>query len=253
MMPLRYVRLETWWSSRQARVCAGTNRLANVPRRTLPLPLTAPSSKIGHDNCSIATIRAYAHAQQRAYRRKLCQPKERHARRGSAPRPLLRSPSEQLLLRSPAPIRIRTLCPSGLRGWTQVPLAQAAWVQIPQVSVLPRCLQPHHRKRLCRSGGEGATRNPATRNRTRDHMISARLYSQMLCQLSYSRLARDASAGVCFCRSRNDGGAALVSGTPSPGKSEGWLILGSTVSRCTGAKRSRADLNRDRWIQSPEC
>ena len=29
----------------------------------------------------------------------------------------------------------KTLCPSGLRGWTQVPLAQAAWVQIPQVSV----------------------------------------------------------------------------------------------------------------------
>ena len=29
----------------------------------------------------------------------------------------------------------RTLCPSGLRGWTQVPLAQAAWVQIPQVSL----------------------------------------------------------------------------------------------------------------------
>ena len=28
----------------------------------------------------------------------------------------------------------RTLCPSGLRGWTQVPLAQAARVQIPQVS-----------------------------------------------------------------------------------------------------------------------
>ena len=29
---------------------------------------------------------------------------------------------------------ITTLCPSGLRGWTQVPLARAAWVQIPQVS-----------------------------------------------------------------------------------------------------------------------
>ena len=29
----------------------------------------------------------------------------------------------------------KTLCPSGLRGWTQVPLAQAAWVQIPQVSL----------------------------------------------------------------------------------------------------------------------
>jgi hypothetical protein len=29
---------------------------------------------------------------------------------------------------------VKTLCPSGLRGWTQVPLARAAWVQIPQVS-----------------------------------------------------------------------------------------------------------------------
>ena len=29
----------------------------------------------------------------------------------------------------------RTLCPSGLRGWTQVPLARAAWAQIPQVSL----------------------------------------------------------------------------------------------------------------------
>ena len=27
-----------------------------------------------------------------------------------------------------------TVCPSGLRGWTQVPLAKAAWVQIPQLS-----------------------------------------------------------------------------------------------------------------------
>ena len=34
--------------------------------------------------------------------------------------------------------QVTTLCPSGLRGWTQVPLAQAAWVQIPQVS---SCLQ----------------------------------------------------------------------------------------------------------------
>ena len=30
----------------------------------------------------------------------------------------------------------KTLCPSGLRGWTQVPLARAAWAQIPQVSYL---------------------------------------------------------------------------------------------------------------------
>jgi hypothetical protein len=28
-----------------------------------------------------------------------------------------------------------TVCPSGLRGWTQVPLAKAAWVQIPQLSL----------------------------------------------------------------------------------------------------------------------
>jgi hypothetical protein len=31
----------------------------------------------------------------------------------------------------------KTLCPSGIRGWTQVPLARAAWVQIPQVSFEP--------------------------------------------------------------------------------------------------------------------
>ena len=33
-------------------------------------------------------------------------------------------------------------------------------------------------------------KNPATRNRTRDHLITARIYSQMLYQLSYSRLER---------------------------------------------------------------
>ena len=34
----------------------------------------------------------------------------------------------------------KTLCPSGLRGWTQVPLARAAWAQIPQVSWPPSTL-----------------------------------------------------------------------------------------------------------------
>ena len=33
-----------------------------------------------------------------------------------------------------------------------------------------------------------SNKNPATRNRTRDHLIAAALYSQMLYQLSYSRL-----------------------------------------------------------------
>ena len=32
----------------------------------------------------------------------------------------------------------KTVCPSGLRGWTQVPLARAAWVQIPQLSIIGR-------------------------------------------------------------------------------------------------------------------
>ena len=30
----------------------------------------------------------------------------------------------------------KTVCPSGLRGWTQVPLARAAWAQIPQLSFM---------------------------------------------------------------------------------------------------------------------
>ena len=32
--------------------------------------------------------------------------------------------------------------------------------------------------------------NPVTRNRTRDHLITAKFYSQMLYQLSYSRLIK---------------------------------------------------------------
>ena len=34
-----------------------------------------------------------------------------------------------------------TVCPTGLRGWTQVPLAQAAWVQIPQLSFLNNAIR----------------------------------------------------------------------------------------------------------------
>ena len=38
--------------------------------------------------------------------------------------------------------QIQTICPSGLRRWTQVPLAQAAWVQIPQLSIYRiHCMQ----------------------------------------------------------------------------------------------------------------
>ena len=41
--------------------------------------------------------------------------------------------------------------------------------------------------------GASESGSPATRNRTRDHLIAARLYSQMLCQLSYSRSWRPAN------------------------------------------------------------
>ena len=34
----------------------------------------------------------------------------------------------------------KTVCPSGLRGWTQVPLARAAWVQIPQLSFVGKAM-----------------------------------------------------------------------------------------------------------------
>ena len=37
------------------------------------------------------------------------------------------------------------------------------------------------------TGGTHFWKSPATRNRTRDHLIAAMIYSQMLYQLSYSR------------------------------------------------------------------
>ena len=45
-----------------------------------------------------------------------------------------------------------------------------------------------------------AINNPATRNRTRDHLITAQIYSQMLCQLSYSR-DETGLPGLCVCLS----------------------------------------------------
>ena len=57
-----------------------------------------------------------------------------------------------------------TVCPSGLRGWTQVPLAQAAWVQIPQLSgCLPLlCLHRGHCVDFRAGGGvnDGASSVP---------------------------------------------------------------------------------------------
>ena len=48
-----------------------------------------------------------------------------------------------------SPCKQLTLCPSGLRGWTQVPLAQTAWVQIPQVSYGSTPALPPPQKTKC--------------------------------------------------------------------------------------------------------
>ena len=51
--------------------------------------------------------------------------------------------------------------------------------------------------------------NPATRNRTRDHLIAAWLYSQMLYQLSYSRIGRQLTAW-----SEQFGGESIEASSP---------------------------------------
>jgi hypothetical protein len=63
-----------------------------------------------------------------------------------------------------------TLCPSGLRGWTQVPLAQAAWVQILQVSFMTDA----HRANLGMDG------------RMEAHVNTAPLYSFLSFLLPFS-------------------------------------------------------------------
>jgi hypothetical protein len=70
--------------------------------------------------------------------------------------------------------------------------------------------------------------NPATRNRTRDHLIAAAFYSQMLYQLSYSRL-------VCFTsgpRRTNRGEECVLAMYP--------ITLPSTAASAYTAARSVA-------------
>ena len=43
-----------------------------------------------------------------------------------------------------APVSSQDSLPECIRGWTQVPLAQAAWVQIPQLSCPRICFLPRH-------------------------------------------------------------------------------------------------------------
>ena len=42
-------------------------------------------------------------------------------------------------LRLKSALLTATVCPSGLRGWAQVPLVKTAWVQIPQLSFVVFC------------------------------------------------------------------------------------------------------------------
>ena len=62
--------------------------------------------------------------------------------------------------------------------------------------------------------GEGRGESPATRNRTGDHLIAAKFYSQMLYQLSYSRLA-EKKAGLERPRPRPAGGPSQPKGQPA--------------------------------------
>ena len=75
------------------------------------------------------------------------------------------------------------------------------------------CLQEGWRRngfRLLRRRAK--SKNPATRNRTRDHLIAAALYSQMLYQLSYNR---SVGKGTCS-RSFEDALRMCPSSVPAP-------------------------------------
>ncbi len=59
----------------------------------------------------------------------------------------------------------------------------AFWHCVASLLVMPQAAYPTHFAQSPR-----CDQSPATRNRTRDHLIAANFYSQMLYQLSYSRL-----------------------------------------------------------------
>ena len=71
--------------------------------------------------------------------------------------------------------------PTVIEYGTHVTIAACSYTYIPLIHTLG-CFF-----RLCVSDPWSILENPVTRNRTRDHLISARFYSQMLYQLSYDR------------------------------------------------------------------
>ena len=84
-------------------------------------------------------------------------------------------------------------------------------------------------------------KSPATRNRTRDHLISATLYSQMLYQLSYSRLY------LCIIanRSKNQWFSWLCDVV--------WHVFGTATSLLLRPKRA-SSCGQDRFsLSSTSC
>ena len=51
-------------------------------------------------------------------------------------------------------LNLKTVCWSGRRGWAQVPLAQAAWVQIPRLSISKTSSCSIQRRSPCPSGAD---------------------------------------------------------------------------------------------------
>ena len=92
----------------------------------------------------------------------------------------------------------KTLCPSGLRGWTQVPLARAAWVQIPQVSIWLTSLPGYENQ--CHTCAIDWLQGGETRSNQKCQPKSS-LTSQTLCLLSDHSLANRGNAApeIAIC------------------------------------------------------
>ncbi len=122
----------------------------------------------------------------------------------------------------------QTLCPSGLRGWTQVPLARAASVQIPQVS----CLTPWHRS----SNGRGrSSRHGHAFIRLR--ALAARRRTSTVAAFLSTTQATPAVASTAWpgCGSRAAGGVFLA-----------WTQASEQAcSACTGALQNGAEFRGD--------
>ncbi len=142
------------------------------------------------------------HGFQRPHRLAVKTPRRSRDDPGSTPGVgiILRVPLVALLFRAAGPADAtargpKTVCPSGQRGWTQVPLAQAAWAQIPQVSCFccpasgeicsaaraqtaPGCLEPVWpsglRHWLQAPVSKGVVSNPATFIRVGVALVSPR-------------------------------------------------------------------------------